>query len=199
MLIRRSGLARHAPDAVAGFGGRYYFSPYRLRQRLLRKIRVLTARQYRSWEHDLKPALAAHGVRVVAWDELPPECVAEASALFEREYRSALTPVAVDPASEEPPQVPGLALELLIRVRCPGQDGIRTAFMQVPTRSGRFLRFDAPDTRGECLLLPLEELVQAKITEFFPGCEILECAAAREISSASGRFWPGRADGARSA
>ena len=178
-MVRIAGLARHAPDAVAKFGGRFYFSPYRLRQRLLRKIRVLTARQYRSWEHDLKPALAEHGVRVVGWDELPPESVAEASALFEREYRSALTPVAVDPASEEPPQVPGLALELLIRVRCPGQDEIRTAFMQVPTRSGRFLRFDAPDTPGECLLLPLEELVQAKIAEFFPGCEILECAAFR--------------------
>ena len=178
-MVRIAGLARHAPDAVAKFGGRYYFSPFQLRRRLLRKIRVLTARQYRSWEHDLKPALAGHGIRVVSWDELPRECAAEASALFEREYRSVLTPVAVDPDSEEPPQVPGLALELLIRVRCPGQEEIRMAFMQAPTRSGRFLRFDSPDRPGECLLLPIEELIQAKAAEFFPGCEILECAAFR--------------------
>ncbi len=123
-MVRIAGLARHAPDAVARFGGRYYFSPFELRQKLIRRIRALTARQYASWERDLKPALAAHGIRIVRWDELPEECAAEASALFEREYRSVLTPVAVDPDAEEPPLVPALALELLIRVQCPGQDGV---------------------------------------------------------------------------
>jgi len=177
-MVRIAGLARHAPDAVARFGGRYYFSPHELRQRLLRRIRALTARQYASWERDLKPALAAHGIRIVPWDGLPRECREEAAALFEREYRSVLTPIAVDPDSE-PPQVPGLALELLIRVRCPGPEGIRTAFMQVPTRSGRFLHFESLDAPGEFLLLPLEELVAAKAPEFFPGCEVLECAAFR--------------------
>jgi len=177
-MVRIAGLARHAPDAVARFGGRYFFSPYQLRRRLLQRIRSLAARQYASWEHDLKPALAAHGIRIAAWNELPKECRAEASALFEREYRSVLTPIAVDPDSE-PPQAPGLALELLLRVQCPAPDGVRMAFMQVPTRAGRFLRFDPPDAPGEILLLPLEELIGAKASEFFPGCEILECAAFR--------------------
>ncbi|MBP5586778.1 MAG: polyphosphate kinase 1 [Lentisphaeria bacterium] len=178
-MVRIAGLARHAPDAVARFGGRYYFSPHELRERLIRKIRILTARQYRSWERSLRPALAAHGIRVVRWEELPEECAAEASALFEREYRSALTPVAVDPDAEEPPVVPALALELLIRVQCPGTDEIRTAFMQVPTRSSRFLCFESLDVPGEILLLPLEELVGAKAAGFFPGCTVLECAAFR--------------------
>ena len=178
-MVRIAGLARHAPDAVARFGGRYYFSPFELRQRLLRRIRVLTARQYAGWERDLKPALAAHGIRFVRWDELPEECAAEASALFEREYRSVLTPVAVAPDAEESPLVPGLTLELLIRVQRPGTDEIRTAFMQVPTRSGRFLHFESLDKPGEYLLLPLEELVMAKAAEFFPGCTVLECAAFR--------------------
>ncbi len=178
-MVRIAGLARHAPDAVARFGGRYYFSPFELRGKLLRRIRSLTARQYASWEHDLRPALAAHGIRIVRWDELPEECAAEASALFEREYRSVLTPVAVDPDAEEPPLVPGLALELLIRVRCPGTDGIRTVFMQAPTRTGRFLRFEPEDNPGGILLLPLEELIGAKAGEFFPGCTVLECAAFR--------------------
>ncbi len=178
-MVRIAGLARHAPDAVARFGGRYYFSPFELRKRLIRRVRSLTARQYGSWERDLKPALAEHGIRIVRWDELPEECAAEASALFEREYRSVLTPLAVDPDAEEPPLVPGLALELLIRVQCPGQDDVRTAFMQVPTRSGRFLRFESKDAPGEVLLLPLEELVEAKTAGFFPGCTVLECAAFR--------------------
>ena len=178
-MVRIAGLARHAPDAVAPFGGLYYFSPFELRKRLIRRIRSLTARQYASWERDLKPALASHGIRFVRWDELPEECAAEASALFEREYRSVLTPVAVDPDAEEPPVVPALALELLIRVKCPGDDEIRSAFMQVPTRSGRFLRFEQKDNPGEVLLLPLEELVGAKATGFFPGCAVLECAAFR--------------------
>jgi len=179
-MVRIAGLARHAPDAVARFGGRYYFSPYKLRRKLLRRIRSLVRRQYDCWEHDLKPAMAAHGIRIVRWDELPEECAAEASARFEREYRSVLTPVAVDPnAGSEPPTVPGLALELLIRVRCPGQDGVRSAFMQVPTRPGRFLQFESPGATGETLLLPLEELVEAKAAEFFPGCTVLECAAFR--------------------
>ena len=178
-MVRIAGLARHAPDAVARFGGRYYFSPFELRQRLIRRIRSLTARQYASWERDLRPALAAHGIRFVHWDELPEECAEEASALFEREYRSVLTPVAVDPDAGEPPLVPGLALELLIRVRCPGTDDIRTVFMQAPTRSGRFLRFEPEDMPGEILLLPLEELIGAKAAGFFPGCTVLECAAFR--------------------
>jgi len=178
-MVRIAGLARHAPDAVARFGGRYYFSPHELRERLIRRIRALTARQYASWKRDLRPALAAHGIRIVRWDELPEECAEEASALFEREYRSVLTPVAVDPDAGEPPVVPGLALELLIRVRCPGTDEIRSAFMQVPTRSGRFLCFESLDVPGEVLLLPLEELVGAKAAGFFPGCAVLECAAFR--------------------
>ena len=178
-MVRIAGLARHAPDAVARFGGRYYFSPRELRERLIRRIRVLTARQYGSWERSLRPALAEHGIRIVRWDELPEECAAEASALFEREYRSALTPVAVDPEADEPPVVPALALELLIRVQCPGTEEIRTAFMQVPTRSGRFLCFESLDSPGEVLLLPLEELVEAKAAGFFPGCTVLECAAFR--------------------
>ena len=178
-MVRIAGLARHAPDAVARFGGRYYFSPFKLRRKLLRRIRSLTARQYGAWERDLRPALAAHGIRIVRWDELPEECAAEASALFEREYRSVLTPVAVDPEAEEPPLVPGLALELLVRVKCPGTDEIRSAFMQVPTRSGRFLRFEPEETPGETLLLPLEELAAARIDGFFPGCTVLECAAFR--------------------
>ena len=155
-MVRIAGLARHAPDAVARFGGRYYFSPFELRQKLIRRIRALTARQYASWERNLKPALASHGIRFVRWDELPEECAAEASALFEREYRSVLTPVAVDPDAEEPPVALALALELLIRVKCPGDDEIRSAFMQVPTRSGRFLRFEQKDNPGEVLLLPSE-------------------------------------------
>ena len=178
-MVRIAGLARHAPDAVARFGGRYYYSPHELRMKLIRRIRALTARQYGSWERSLRLALAAHGIRFVRWDELPEECAAEASALFEREYRSVLTPVAVDPDSEEPPIVPALALELLIRVKCPGDDEIRSAFMQVPTRSGRFLRFERKDAPGEVLLLPLEELVEAKAAGFFPGCTVLECAAFR--------------------
>ena len=178
-MVRIAGLARHAPDAVARFGGRYYFSPYELRKRLLRRIRSLTARQYASWERDLKPDLAEHGIRITAWNELPPACRMEAEALFEHEYRSTLTPIAVDPDAEEPPQVPGLALELLLQVKCPAPDGIRMAFLQVPTRSGRFLRFDSQDSPDEILLLPLEELIGAKAAEFFPGCEVLECAAFR--------------------
>lgn len=178
-MVRIAGLARHAPDAVARFGGRYYFSPYDLRQKLLRRIRSLTARQYGVWERELRPALAAHGIRIVRWDELPEACTAEASALFEREYRSVLTPVAVDPDAAEPPLVPALALELLVRVRCPGTEEVRSAFMQVPTRSGRFLRFEPEDTPGETLLLPLEELAGAHIAGFFPGCTVLECAAFR--------------------
>ncbi len=75
--------------------------------------------------------------------------------------------------------MPGLALELLIRVQRPGADGIRTAFMQVPTRSGRFLPFESKEKTGEILLLPLEELVEANIAGFFPGCTVLECAAFR--------------------
>ncbi len=178
-MVRIAGLARHAPDAIAPFGGRFYFSPHELRERLIRRIRVLTARQYGTWERNLRPALAAQGIRIVRWDELPEECAAEASALFEREYRSVLTPVAVDPDAGEPPTVPGLALELLIRVQCPGTDEIRTAFMQVPTRSGRFLRFESLDVPDEVMLLPLEELVEANIAGFFPGCTVLECAAFR--------------------
>ena len=37
-MVRIAGLARHAPDAVARFGGRYYFSPFELRKRLIPSV-----------------------------------------------------------------------------------------------------------------------------------------------------------------
>jgi polyphosphate kinase len=117
--------------------------------------------------HDLLPALAEHGMRVVTCDQLDD---AQRRALAERFHRQifpVLTPLAVGQGRPFP-YISNLSLSLAVLVRDPAQSHTTFARVKVPKEMlPRFVEV------GESTFVPLEEVIAANLDELFPGMEIV--------------------------
>lgn len=119
--------------------------------------------------HELLPALADHGVRIVGMDEISD---AERRALTERYRRQifpVLTPLAVG-LGRPFPYISNLSLSLAVLVLDPG-NGVRSlARVKVPKEMlPRFMAV-GEDQRT---FVPLESVIAAHLDTLFPGMEIL--------------------------
>ena len=82
--------------------------------------------------HDLLPALAAHGIRLVPFAELDPPRQASLTAFFRDEILPVLTPLAID-ISRPFPLLSSLSLNLALLLEPTADDpGRRLAIVQVP-------------------------------------------------------------------
>ena len=68
---------------------------------------------------DVRPALDERGIRIVLWDDLPPEQQAPLHEYFRAQVFPVLTPLAVDPAHPFP-YISGLSLNLAVLGARPG-------------------------------------------------------------------------------
>ncbi|MBO4490094.1 MAG: polyphosphate kinase 1 [Lentisphaeria bacterium] len=177
-MVRIAGIARQDPDTPQHGHDSCAYLPGQLLARLDRDIRHLTTRQYGTLNKTILPELRRHGIALLSWEELTPSMREQASSLFRHEILPVLTPVAVDP-SHPFPQVPNLALELLIRLRRNGTE--RFAVLEVPALIPRFLRLEPPpgSENGTEYFVAAEEVVAENLSELFLGCEIRECSPFR--------------------
>jgi polyphosphate kinase len=109
-------------------------------------IAALQASQDVLWAHELRPALAAEGIRIAAVEDCRPRELRSLAKRFDRELLPLLTPIAVGPVTPFP-HVPSLGLnvgalvgERFVRVNVP-QDGPR--FLEVGARGVRVAAEDA--------------------------------------------------------
>jgi polyphosphate kinase len=125
------------------------------------------------FEHELRPALARHGVRVVGVEELDAARRAELDRHFQKAIFPALTPLAVAPGRPFP-YISNLSLSLAVLIRDPVSEQTVFARVKVPTEIlPRFvtLRQPAPDP---LLLIPLEDVIAHHLDALFPGMEIAD-------------------------
>lgn len=135
-------------------------------ERVATGVDALVAEQSRLWRHEVRPALAAHGIVVARVDELDPVTHAEADEAFDHQILPVLTPLAVGPGLPFP-YISGLSLNLGLRVRDPESGETRFARVKVPPGMPRLFPVGS-------VLVPLEDLMQAHIGRLFPGMEIEE-------------------------
>ncbi len=135
------------------------------------RTRELVAEQSRIWHEEVRPALAEAGIPIVAPDELTAAARTEIDRVFDRQIYPVLTPLAVGPGLPFP-YISGLSLNLGLIVRDPGGGEARFARVKVPPRIPRFLAADG-------VLVPLEDVIQARLDRVFPGMEIVESAQFR--------------------
>jgi polyphosphate kinase len=130
------------------------------------RVLELVSREEAVFAKDLRPALAAAGVRICDWAELGPADRDHLSRVFDERVFPVLTPLAVDP-SHPFPYVSNLSFNLAVLLRDPATGAVRFARMKIPGLLDRFVRL--PD--GE-RFVPIEQLISAHLDRLFPGMGI---------------------------
>ncbi len=129
------------------------------------------------WMRELRPALAAAGVRIVSFDSLKEAEQAELGEHFERMILPVLTPLVVDPAHPFP-FISGGSLSLVIELADPGSSSGRFARVKVPPNRPRFIEI------GDGRFVPIEEVIGAFLHLLFNGVEVRGWNMVRVLRSA---------------
>jgi len=151
-------------------------SPARQLTAISIKAHALVGSVYDVMREELLPALATHGIRILAWDDLTDAQRVSASAYFGNELLPVLTPLAID-ISRPFPLLASLTLYLAVRLTPAGGDpSERLAIVQVPVAHTRLL--PVRDAAPASFIL-LEEIIRSHLAQLFPGQTILESAVIR--------------------
>jgi polyphosphate kinase len=134
---------------------------------LRRVIREQTTRQSRLLEHELRPALAEHGIRIVRYADVARADRRELDERFRRQIFPVLTPLAVG-LGRPFPYISNLSLSLGVIVHDPVTDVQTFARVKVPKEMlPRFVPVGDGAT-----FVPLEDLIAENLDALFPGMEI---------------------------
>jgi polyphosphate kinase len=137
-------------------------------------------RRLTSDQHDcllaIEAALATHGARRLAPEQLSPEQIRHVETIFYHEIFPLLTPLAASAPAPFPP-LPGLALCLLLRLRAsaPGKT-TRYAIIPLPRNLNRIISLQSD--KGIAYMMT-EDAVRMHLDVFFPGELILEAVPFR--------------------
>ncbi len=133
------------------------------------------ARQIRCLDHELRPALAEHGIRIVPIDEVQEPERSALRARFRRQIFPVLTPLAVG-LGRPFPYISNLSLSLAVLLRDPDSDQRTFARVKVPAE---ILPRFVPVAEGAATFVPLEDVIADNLDTLFPGMEILDSAVFR--------------------
>src|SRR3954452_13162568 len=164
-MVRVAGLKRRiaAGVAVPGVSG---LLPRDLHLAILNRTRELVQEQAQIFATEVRPALAAHGIEILHWDELHPDERERMHVLFAERIFPVLTPLAVDP-SHPFPYISGLSINLAVLVKNP-ETGVRQfARVKVPTVLPRFVQLD------EGRFVPLEDVIARHLDQLFSGMQVV--------------------------
>jgi len=134
------------------------------------KVDALNTRQCRTVSHDLQPALAEHGIRIVSVDDVSQDARRALDHRFRRQIFPVLTPLAVG-LGRPFPYISNLSLSLAVLVRDPVSG--QTTFARVKVPKEMLDRFTALEDEPTTFV-PLEELIAANLESLFPGMEVTE-------------------------
>ena len=153
-------------------------SPRRQLNAISARVQKFVSAQERLLTHDLLPALAREGVRVVRWSRLGKRAKDALTIDYENRIYPILTPLAVDP-SHPFPYISNLALNLAVVVRDTDSGEERFARVKVPRNFPRFVA--VPDSEDFILI---EDLIEAHLDRLFPGMEIASVSRFRVTRNA---------------
>jgi polyphosphate kinase len=172
-MVRVAGLhdAAHSDKSSLDPAG---LTPAQQLRSISEQAHTLVSALYELVSHQLLPALAPAGVRVLAWPDLESAQQESLHAFFRSEVLPVLTPLAID-ASRPFPLLSSLSLNLALRLDAePSGSQPRLAIVQVPAGLTRLVKIGEPGT-----FVLLEDVIQSHLALLFPGQQILESAAIR--------------------
>ena len=129
------------------------------------RVRALLERQGRCFEEGCRPALAAHGIRILRWADLATAQQQSLNRVFTEQIFPSMTPQALTRAPGHPfPLIPNLRLSLAVVVRDSRGGPTHFAYVKVPDTASRFVPLE--DGTG---FVPVEELIRANLHHVYPG------------------------------
>src|SRR5580658_1828424 len=142
--------------------------------RLRPSLRVMTS----CLDDELFPALAGHGIKILAYEQLEDATRLAMEQYFHERVFPVLTPLAID-AGHPFPYISTLSLSLAVelRERRKGGDVDYVARVKVPPSLPRFVPLDAP--AGQHWFVLLEDLIAHNLQSLFPGMTIVGSYAFR--------------------
>jgi len=171
-MVRVAGLHDQV-DAGIDIPGPDGRTPNQVLDAIRERVIAMGARQARCLEHDLCPALAEHGIRIVGFDDVSPAEQTGLSERFRRQIFPVLTPLAVG-LGRPFPYISNLSLSLAVRLRDPENDQRAFARVKVPKEMlPRFMPVGA-DGEGATTFVPLEQVIARHLDALFPGMEVLD-------------------------
>ncbi|WP_254545988.1 polyphosphate kinase 1 [Halomarina pelagica] len=158
---------------------------------VLETVRPLFERQVECYREEIRPALAAAGVRVLDHDDLSPAERADLREYFEASVLPTLTPLTFDPAHPFP-FISNLSLSLAVLTRGEDDDEPRFSRVKIPGNRPRLVRVgDEEEGRNgegeEARFVPLEQIVAANLDLLFPDVEVLDRSVFRVTRNAEVR------------
>ncbi|WP_213805925.1 polyphosphate kinase 1 [Granulicella sp. dw_53] len=150
--------------------------------RLSELIEAFVEAQYRCWNEQLLPAMAAEKIRVLRWEELGDAAHTHALKFFENEVDPLLTPVTIDPSHPFPRVLnKALCIALLLRHKRRTTAGTKPntilGVVTVPRSLPRLVCL--PSETGHCDFIFLHELIESQLERMFRGYEIMSRSAFR--------------------
>jgi polyphosphate kinase len=166
--VRISGVLQNVADGVEQPGADGLTSTQQL-QRCLAASREFVSSQYRCWNDELRPALAAAGVHIGGTDEIWAKHGEELSRYLDERLLPVLTPLAIDPAVPFP-RIENKVLCVAGLIRRPGEVRTKLAVVTIPRVLPRLV-----PVRGaaEPTFVFLGELVRRYFDRVFDGHETL--------------------------
>ncbi len=158
-----SGISTPSPDGL---------TPEETLAHIKQRVSALMFEHQRTWEEEVRPLLAQHGVCVLDWEQLSPAQRQRAEEYFCSTVFPVLTPLAVDPAHPFP-HISNLSLSLAVAIR--DEHGTeRFARVKVPPTLPRLVPLGDGSERGGCAhhFVWLEQVIAAHIHTLFPGLKI---------------------------
>ena len=144
-------------------------TPRELLAEIHHKVRSLQERVSFLLEKDLKPRLAAEGIKHIKWDSLSDAEKEPLTNKFIHEIFPVLTPLASDPAHPFP-HISGLSLNLGIIGRNPGSSEEQFVRVKVPSNVPRVIRINETDNS----YILLEDLIAEHLHLLLPKASIEE-------------------------
>jgi polyphosphate kinase len=166
-FMKRMALLRPEPDDVG-------LSAPESQEQLRRKREVIVSlleRQASCYSELIRPELAEHGVRLLAWADLCDEQRLELSAFFESEISPVLTPLSLD-AAHPFPFVSNLSTSWAFRLADPVSGESVLVRVKVPRELSQWLRVRAGVEAGARVFVSLAEVIAGNAGKLFPGLTV---------------------------
>ena len=152
-------------------------------RQVLETARPLLERQASRYQEHVRPALAAAGIEVVDYGDLPVGERTELREFFESSILPTLTPLSFDPAHPFP-FISNRSLSLAVLTKSRGEESPTFNRVKIPPNRPRFVPVDGDEADQ---YVRIEEVIRANLDLLFPGTEVVDTALFRLTRNAEVR------------